>query len=114
MSGMLNALHELNSRLSVGLAFADYGNDLGNVRVEYDKVDFKGMGQDCVRRVGIPAEAALNAYVKAFNTWNKCIGNFGCSNNSITPELHREWRDAARKISAADKGLDSLIPSGSV
>lgn len=102
----IDALHELDSRLAVGLTVSDYTKAVGDVRVAYDRVPFKQMDTTCVQRVGIPAEDALNKYSHAQNVWNKCVQHFlTCPNNSINPKLHRDWKIAQKFIAKADAGL---------
>ena len=101
----LRALEELDSRLSVGLTFEQYTQQVADVRVEYDRVPFKRIDVSCTLAVGVPAENALNLYVKANNTWNRCIGNFGCDIDGIDPTLQRDWRKASREIRKARRGL---------
>jgi hypothetical protein len=110
MGDFLDKLGELDSRLSVGLAFADYGNDVGDARVAYDQIDFKQLNQECIQGVGIAAENAFNDYVAAYNTWNHCIGNLGCSIDTIKPQLRAKWGKATHEIAKAKRGLDRLAP----
>ena len=57
----LESLEELNSRLSVGLTFQNYSEEVGNVRVAYDQVEFSNLSLACTSRAGLAAEKALNA-----------------------------------------------------
>jgi hypothetical protein len=105
----LDALETLDSRLNVGVQFADYGRYVGDVSVQYNKLDIKAMDQDCIRKVGVPAENAFNDYTSAQNTWNKCISHLlSCSLVDIKPQLHKKWQAAAREIAKAKTGLDRL------
>jgi hypothetical protein len=95
-------LEELNSRLTVGLNFDEYTNKLGDVRVEYDQVDFAAGGDlRCLRQVGVKLEKAMNQYVQAAKTWNECITDYACDNESIQPELQSKWARAGRLIAQA-------------
>jgi hypothetical protein len=105
---LLEALEELDARLDVGLVFQDYTNQVGDVSVEYNQVRFGALSFDCVTDVGIPLENALNAYIRADNRWNQCIGNFGCDIDSIEPELQRQWREASQEIRMGRHGLRDL------
>jgi hypothetical protein len=58
--------------------------------------------------VGIPAEKAFNKYVAAYNIWNRCIGNFGCSLDEIEPEMQERWLDATTLLTKAESGLAAL------
>jgi hypothetical protein len=74
LGGFLEALEELDSRLNVGLVFQDYTNRVGDAQVEYDQIPFDDLATPCVTEVGIPAEAALNHYIRADNQWNTALG----------------------------------------
>jgi hypothetical protein len=94
MSGLTDALTELDSRLSVGMAFSAYSDKVAAARVAYDRVDFDEMDTDCILGVGKPEEDAFNAYVRAYNLWNDCIGDTSCSTAAIESELQAEWSTA--------------------
>jgi hypothetical protein len=105
---LLEALEDLDSRLGVGLVFQDYTNRVGDVSVEYDRVRFGALPIDCINEVGVPLENALNAYIRADNRWNECIGDFGCDIDSIEPELQRRWREASQETRMGRQGLRDL------
>ena len=110
MSPLVDALRELDSRLGVGLSYARYGDELGDARVVYDRVDADEVDNlgDCLTDVGVPAEKAFNEYVKAANTWGKCFDDFDCSNDSIRPALQRRWSRASDKVDEAKRGLGEM------
>ena len=105
MIRFIDALRELDSRLGVGLNFSAYSDKVGNAKVAYDRIPFKKLDLDCITKVGVSAEKALNLYVDAYNIWNDCIGDIYCSNDSITPKLQRKWAQATAKIQQARNGL---------
>lgn len=100
LAGLTDALFELNSRLSVGIAFAAYGEKVANARVAYDKIKFNDLDPDCILGVGQPAEAAMNEYVNAYTTWNDCIQKTGCNTDSIQPQLQASWLTATATLAA--------------
>jgi hypothetical protein len=108
---LLNQLRELDSRLSVGLTFPEYSEHVGDIRVEYDRIPIDDLDFNCVQRVGIPAENALNHYVDAHNEWNDCIQDLGCDTDSIDPSLQASWLDATQEIERAEGGFEELLPS---
>ena len=108
---LVDALGDLNSRLSVGLSFQDYSKNVGDVRVAYDQVTFDALSSDCTSKVGIPAENALNDYVRAYNTWNDCIGNVDCSTDSIDSQLQPEWAKATTRVDKAKANLTAMTTS---
>jgi hypothetical protein len=105
---LLEALEDLDARLDVGLVFQDYTNRVGDVSVEYNRIRFGALSTNCTIEVGVPLEHALNDYIRANNQWNNCIGDFGCSLDSIEPELQRQWRKATREIRKARQSLRAL------
>jgi hypothetical protein len=106
----LDELSELNSRLGVGVQFDTYLDLVGDVRVEYDQVDFNGMDFTCLQEVGIPAEAALKRYSEAAKIWNRCITDLGCDFDSVKPKLQAKWAQAANQIADAERNLENLGP----
>lgn len=106
MVEFVEALQDLDSRLNVGLNFQAYSERVGDARVAYDRIDIDELGSGCVEHVGAPAEDAMNAYIDAYNTWNDCIGDIDCDNDSITPDLQAEWADATELVQGASDGLD--------
>lgn len=108
LGDFLEALQEIDSRLNVGLVFQDYTNRVGDAQVEYDQVPFDSLALPCVTGVGIPAEAALNHYIRADNQWNNCIGDFNCDTDGIEPELQKKWSKATSAIESAREGLEDL------
>jgi len=112
LEAFLNTLEDLNSRLEIGLNYHDYTEKVGNVRVAYDKIDFGGLDPECVRLVGVPAEAALNQYIQAVNAWSKCIQDINCSNEQVKPTLQRHWAAATTKIMQARDGVETLRNGG--
>ena len=111
MGGLVDALGELDSRLNVGLNYDEYTDQVGDLRVEYDRVDFGGSDPeqlDCLTAVGLPAEQAMNEYAKAAGTWDECFDDIDCDNDSIQPELQRRWATASRKADRASRGLEKM------
>jgi len=102
----VETLEDLDSRLNVGLNFQAYSERVGDSRVAYDRIDIQDLGSGCIDHVGSPAEDAMNAYIRAYNTWNDCIGDIDCDNDSITPDLQAEWAEATELVEDARAGLD--------
>jgi hypothetical protein len=105
---LMNQLHEIDSRLDVGLNYDEYTNKVGDVRVAYDRVSGAIGGPECLAGVGIPAENALNQYVKASNIWGDCFDNVDCDTDSIQPSLQAHWTQASLAIERADRGLKRI------
>jgi hypothetical protein len=101
-------LQELDSRLDIGLNFESYSTKVSDAKVVYDQIPFDEMSQECVRQVGVPAENAFNAYVKAYNIWNNCFDDINCDNDSIKSKLQAQWAKATLLISKADGNLQAL------
>jgi hypothetical protein len=102
----IDALREMDSRLNIGLNYGDYGDFLGDVQVEYDKVDIEGAAAipGCID-VAADAEKAFNAYIKASNIWQKCFEDLDCDNDEITPRLQQHWSKATRLLEDVDEAL---------
>jgi hypothetical protein len=105
---LLDRLHELDSRLDVGLNYDEYTTQVGDVRVEYDTA-VDGIDDPlCLTAAGIPAETALNQYAKAANRWGECFDDLDCDTDTVEPTLRKYWDRASRAIETADEGLESL------
>lgn len=72
---LIDALSEVDSRLSVGLNVVTYAEVVGNAKVEYDKaVEASGEETDarCLA-VGVASEVAITSYIEGAREWNSCI-----------------------------------------
>jgi hypothetical protein len=100
LTEFVDGLKSLDSRLDIGLTYADYGEKLGDVKAAYDDVDWKSQDLDCVTGVGTDAETALNHYITAYGTWRDCIQDSDCDTDSsaFTSKLQGEWSDASTLI----------------
>jgi exonuclease VII small subunit len=110
LQGLPDALQELSSRLDVGLNFDEYTDKVGDIQVEYDKIDFEALGKDagCLTSVGLPLEQAGTQFQKAASVWQKCQENIDCDNDSIQPELQEHWSKAGVKIESSKTALEAL------
>ena len=106
VTSFVDSLRDLDSRLGVGLNFAAYSEKVGDAKVVYDRINVSAISAGCLQQVAVPAESALNEYIDAYNTWNDCITNIDCANDSITPGLQSHWADAADLIAKAVGALD--------
>jgi hypothetical protein len=107
----LESLDEINSRLDIGLSYDEYTDQVGDLRVEYGKIDFDDLGDaglTCLSDVGVPSENALNQYTKAAKRWGACFEDFDCDTDSIQPALQKRWSRASTYVEKAEEGLDKL------
>ncbi len=106
VTDLVDALRDLDSRLGVGLNFQSYSQKVGDVKVAYDRIEVDKISAGCLQRVAVPAENALNAYLDAYNTWNDCVADVNCTNESITSELQSKWAAATADVDQAVKALE--------
>lgn len=113
--GLLTALKDLNSRLSIGLNYQDYGEKLGDVQVAYDAAIDRiiELGGDCLGTVGKPLEDAFNKYIEVKNIWSKCISDYNCDFNEgeTNRKVQDRWAKATKIIERAEANLDALAPA---
>jgi exonuclease VII small subunit len=115
MGELVDAIGDLNSRLDIGMNYDEYTDEVSDLKVSYDDIDFD-LNDDidpsdtfkCLQQVGVPAEKALNEYAKATRTWSNCQDDLYCTNDSIDTALQRRWRQAASQADKAEAGLDEL------
>jgi hypothetical protein len=112
MGEMLSQMSDLGSRLDVGLTYSQYSSALGDIKIAYDHASEAGGADagalDCLTAVGLPAEEALNQYMKASSKWSDCIDDYSCSTDSIQPALQSRWTSAQTKIESAKSGLADM------
>lgn len=112
LGDFLTALTQLDSLVSVGqsagLQFEAYSQQVGDVRVTYERIETSSVESDCLTAVQLPAERALNRYVEAYNIWNNCVGNGACQDAEVMPKLQAKWAEATSQIDAAETGLATL------
>lgn len=102
------SLKQLDTDLGVGLNYSDYGSEVRDANRAYQTVVDGGLASGCLNAVGVPLENALNDYISADKTWNNCISDLNCLNDSITPTLQDEWAKATIAIRRAEAALDLL------
>ena len=104
LTDFVDQLAELDSRLTIGLNFADYTTHVSDAVVAHDRIPAEDLSLACLD-IGVDAENALKAYADAHDTWNTCIDDAACSNDSITPQLQAKWAEATDLIDTAKKAL---------
>lgn len=109
LTPFLDALQEIDSRLNVGLQYAEYGEKLGDARVKYDRIDSEGLSPTCLRSVGTKLENAYNRYLEALHIWERCIDDYGCDFKSdAQPKLRDKWTAAGDELSEAQTALTRM------
>lgn len=115
VGGFNDGLQEIDSRLTVGLNYDEYGDFLGDVQVEYDAfVD--GITQDtvdCTRAVGLPLERAYRKYLRVHRIWGDCIDDYYCdfSEGETNRTVQAAWADATQLIDRANRKLEGMAPA---
>jgi hypothetical protein len=111
-SPLLKSLDAVNSDLTVGVSVADYGTVVREANRTYGDVMSSGELGDvqCLERVGVPAERAINYHVKAFNIWNDCVSEL-CDDATIEDRRQRLWARAANSTNRATDNLAKLSPN---
>lgn len=106
------ALGELDSRLSIGLNYGDYGTRVADVQVVYDRLDWEALSEDidCLGGVGVPLERAFNQHIRAQNMWSECFDDWDCDNDSISPSLQSHWAKASRGVEKSIRNLEKMDP----
>lgn len=121
IGGFLDALRALDSKLDVGITFADYGNEVGNVKVEYDRMDSGSrLASDCLKAAA-SGEKAMTAYVRAHTEWNDCLNaegswswdtdEFGfsnCTTDDVEASLQLDWLAATSAVTKANRLLNGI------
>ena len=117
LGSTMRASEDLDSRLSVGMAFADYTRTVGNVRVQLDKIEAlvqrtpMPLSSKCLG-VAVKLEAAANKWTDALNQWNDCIGDFDCDMDAGTQHdaMQKDWGQASRLMAQATTRMGRMQP----
>lgn len=108
----MRELGDMDSRLDVGLNFSDYSTKVGDVRAAYGQIPPQSLFGACLT-AALAGQDALNDYISAYSTWNDCVGDINCDNDSITPDLQDSWAKATNKVASA-KGAYARVGRGAV
>jgi hypothetical protein len=108
LGDFLDSMESLDNSLAVGLSYDDYLTAVNHVRSTYAPIDANQIPLLCLTRVASPAEAALNTYIDAANTWGDCLATSSCEVKSIEPRLQRKWAMASDRLSEAQENLPNL------
>lgn len=102
-------LHELDSRLNVGLTQADYNTALGEARIPYDDATpkFASVTPAC-RSAGHQLELAFNNYIRANTYWGDCIQATSCTVDNT--KLQASWTPAHTLIGKYVTQLEAIKP----
>jgi hypothetical protein len=103
----MSVMQEIDSRLDVGLSFQDYSSKVGDMSVAYQRVRFGQLSSSCVAAL-VLLEKAHNKYVSAYNKWNDCIGDFGCSLDDIEGDMQIDWLVATNHLAKGRRKLNDL------
>ena len=109
----LDGISGLDSRLDVGLNFSDYSREVSDAKVAHDRIDVTAISGNCLT-AAVAAESALEHYITAYNTWNNCVSDAYCSNDSITPSLQSQWAKATRQDERAREALGRIAGASSI
>lgn len=102
----VNALDDVDTELDFGVTFSRYRTLLEKAERLYKRVRVKTESYSCVQYVGVPAERALNAYIRAYNGWQQCLNNLTCDSPTSDHFRQRQWRTAHANIQRATNNLD--------
>lgn len=118
-SDLSKKLGEINSLLSVGLSFERYSDKVGAAKVSYDAVlkdleERGGVSGRCLNKVALPLESSMNGYLSAYQVWQGCIDDPGCSfdeGSSALTRVQGKWEKAGIKVTRADTALSNMQPT---
>lgn len=63
----------LEAHVQVGITYIQYGNYLTRAEVDYKLAAAARDSLQCLNQVTVPAERALNDYLKAYRSWSACL-----------------------------------------
>lgn len=110
-----SALSEIDSRLSVGLNYAEYGDRLGDAQVAYDRIDIEGLQEisPACLSAAVPLENAYNDYLDVLQLWGDCIDDYDCdfSEGETNRKAQNGWNRAGKALEKSETKLGAMTPS---
>jgi hypothetical protein len=107
IGGLIDEVTALNSRLDIGMTYADYSSKVADANVAYDRIDSANLTGGCFD-AAVAAEKALNQYISASGVWDTCIQDDYCTTDSIETELQAYWLKASGAAEKAKRTLDGV------
>jgi len=122
MDPLISKLSDLDAELGVGMTEDDYGDAVRRLSVrssramdaagDLDAPDPEG-AINCLKRVGLKAEHAVNIHIKTANIWNECIvaaydGTCDSSSDAFSKKLQGRWLKATLSAAEAEQGFDEV------
>lgn len=102
---LFDALNGIDSRLDIGLNVSEFGELLGDAKVEYDQIDFSAAVSAC-RQAVVQAEKAFNNYITSYNKWQNCIESTSCDTDN-QPAVQELWSKASDRLDKARQLLNA-------
>lgn len=117
-SEFVTAVQDLDARLNVGVAYAEYGTKVGDISAAHARIDPTAeifQNEDCLNIV-TAGETAFNSYVQANQIWTQCIRSTGynpsCARAEMLRRLRAQWSDASSQIEQLTAALMSFGQPG--
>lgn len=105
MDDLVQELTDLDSKISVGMVYADYTESVRDVSVAYGRIDIDELEPSCLKHVALDAEKAVNRYSQAAEVWGDAIeGGYPVSES----QLQDKWASGSRLINHATDGFDDV------
>ena len=95
VNAFVKSLRTLRRQQAIGLSYEQYAAKVKSLQSSYTRLPVDRLALECVAATGTPAEAALNKYIDATNTWGDCLADASCGTATIEPILQRKWRVAS-------------------
>ncbi len=99
IAGLLAALDTIRGRLVAELEYPEYVREVRRLEAAYARTRLAGLPRDCLRGPASIAERAVNDYVRAANTWTRCVADRGCPPESVRARVAKGWWVAGLLIS---------------
>jgi hypothetical protein len=106
IGGFVDEVTGLDSRLDLGISYADYASKVSDAKVAYDRVS-RSLTGGCYNAAK-SAERALNQYVRAYSIWQDCIDSDYCTTDDVESEIRSHWAPASLDAAKAKRTLDRV------
>lgn len=106
---VLNALSEIDSRLSVGLNLMAYTTLVGDAKVQLDKLVEASTDGEC-SQVAVQAGLSVVGHMAALDAWSKCVRfpRVCTREGGMDQQVQPLWAEAGKALALAKDALEGL------
>lgn len=106
IGAFIDALAEIDSRLSIGLNVSELSTHLGDARVAYDGLNVEDLKGKCLR-IAAKGEDVFNDYVESLNKWQECVNDLSTTDCGSLNSIQSRWSSASDQLDEIEADLET-------